>query len=56
METMTSVLASVGSIFTQALTWAGETASAIAGEPLLLIFTIIPLVGLGIGIFKRLIS
>ena len=38
------------------MTWAGEVGSTIVGTPILLMFVVIPLVGLGVGLFKRLLS
>lgn len=49
-----SLIANVGEIFTGAMGWAGEVGTAVADNPLLLMFVIIPFVGLGIGIFRRL--
>lgn len=54
--TITTLLSSIGSIFTQAMTWAGEVGSTIVSTPILLMFVVIPLVGLGVGLFKRLLS
>ena len=53
--TMGTVLADVTTVFTSAIGWAGTVASTIIGEPLLLIFCILPLVGLGVGLFRRLL-
>lgn len=64
---MASIMTTVGSIFTAALSWVGDVAGAIAGtttvgevttfdNPILLLFCVLPLIGLGIGLFKRLIS
>lgn len=53
---MDAILSSVGQVFTQAIAWVGTVADTIVGEPLLLCFAVIPLVGLGVGMFKRLIS
>lgn len=36
--------------------WAADVGEAIAGNPLLLLFCIIPLVGLGVGLFRRLLG
>lgn len=54
--TMANVIAAIGQIFTAAMSWASTVASTIAGNPLLLIFVLVPLVGLGIGIFRRLLN
>lgn len=53
---MDAILSSVGQIFTQAVTWVSSVADVIVEEPILLLFAVIPLVGLGVGMFKRLIN
>lgn len=53
---MSAVLDSVSTIFSSAIGWAGTVASTISSTPIMLVFCVVPLVGLGIGIFKRLIS
>lgn len=53
---MTSLLTSVGEVFTQAMSWVGTVASTITGEPVLLMFCVaVPLCGLGVGMFSRLL-
>lgn len=54
--TLASILSDVGSIVTAAISWIGDYIEAIAANPLLLLFVIVPLVGLGIGLIKRMIS
>lgn len=55
--TVASLLTSIGSVFTAAIGWVGTVASTIADEPILLISCVaIPLCGLGVGMFKRLLS
>lgn len=55
--TIATLLTSVGSVFTKVIGWVGDVASAIAGEPILLLACVgIPLCGLGVGMFKRLLS
>lgn len=58
METVTiaTILESVGTLFTSAMSWAGSVLTTIVGNPLLLIFASLSLVGLGIGIVRRLMS
>lgn len=58
METVTiaSLMSSVGSVFTAAIGWVGTVASTITSNPILLLFCVIPLVGLGVGLFRRLIN
>lgn len=65
---MAEIIAAVGSLFTTAMDWVGTVATTIAGSttvegvttfnsPVLLLFCVaVPLVGLGIGMFKRLLS
>ena len=55
--TMSSLISSVGEVFTAAIGWVGDVAATIAGEPILLLACVgIPLCGLGVGMFKRLLS
>ena len=54
---MTELIASITSVFTAAIGWVGTTASTIAAQPILLLSCVaIPLCGLGVGMFKRLLS
>lgn len=53
---MTEFIGAVTSVFTSAIGWVGQVASTITGEPILLVFCALPLVGLGVGLFKRLIN
>jgi hypothetical protein len=51
------LLASVGQVFTAAVSWLGDVGDAIVGTPVLLLFAVgVPLCGLGVGMFKRLLS
>ena len=43
-------------IFSSAIGWAGTVGSTIVSTPILLLFCAIPLVGLGVGLFKRLLN
>ena len=55
--TVATLLTSVGSVFTKGIGWVGDVAATIAGEPILLLACVgIPLCGLGVGMFKRLLS
>lgn len=50
-------LDAVGDVFTAALGWMGTVVDTITGSPILMLFCIaLPLTGLGIGMFKRLLS
>ena len=54
---MTDLLTSVGTVFTQVVSWAGTVGETIVGTPVLLLFAVaVPLCGLGVGMFKRLLS
>ena len=55
--TVATLLTSVGSVFTKVIGWVGDVAATIAGQPILLLACVgIPLCGLGVGMFKRLLS
>lgn len=54
--TISTLLSTVGTVFAQCVTWVGNVATAITGNVVLELFCIaIPLVGLGVGMFKRLL-
>lgn len=54
---MEALLTAVGSVFTSAIGWVGEVATTITGQPILLLACVgVPLCGIGVGMFKRLIS
>lgn len=54
---MATLLSNIGSVFTAAIGWVGSVASTIADQPILLLSCVgIPLCGLGVGMFKRLLS
>lgn len=58
METVTisTLLTAVGSVITAALGWVSSVAAAIVAEPVLLLFCVgVPLCGLGVGMFSRLL-
>lgn len=55
--TMTEIIAAITSIFTAAIGWVGTVASTIAAQPILLLACVgVPLCGLGVSLFKRLLS
>lgn len=54
--TLATILDNVGDVFEAAIGWVGTVAQTIADNPILLIFAIIPLIGLGVGLFRRLIN
>lgn len=54
---MEAILTSVQQVFTTAIGCVGDVASTIAGQPILLLACVgVPLCGIGVGMFKRLIS
>ena len=54
---MDALISSVGTVFTAAIGWVGTVASTIGEQPILLLACVgIPLCGLGVGMFKRLLS
>ena len=54
---MADILTSVGTVFTSAIGWVGTVANTIAEQPILLLACVgVPLCGIGIGMFKRLLS
>lgn len=54
---MAAILSAVTSVVTSAISWATSYITLITGNDVLLLFCIaLPLVGLGIGIIRRLVS
>ena len=54
---MDAMITSVSNVFTAAIGWVGTVASTIAEQPILLLSCVgVPLCGLGVGMFKRLLS
>lgn len=53
---MAQIITQIGAVFTAAIGWVTEVAETVSGEPILLMFAIIPLVGLGVGLFRRLLN
>ena len=53
-----TILTSIGSVVTSAISWMGSFVTSItaSGNELLLLFIIGPMVGLGIGLLRRLIN
>lgn len=54
--TMANLISDITSVFTAAIGWVGTVADTVAGEPLLLMGVIIGFVGLGVGLFRRLLN
>lgn len=53
--TITTIISTISEIFTAAIGWVGTVAETVAGNPLLLFSVVIGFVGLGVGLFKRLL-
>lgn len=51
-----SFLANATEVFGEAIDWVGTVGSTIIGSPILTAFVAIPLVGVGVGLFKRMIN
>lgn len=55
--TIGSLMTSVGEVFTAAIGWVAEVGATIAEQPILLLAVVaVPLCGLAVGLFKRLLS
>ncbi len=54
--TIANFISAVGDVFEAAVGWVSTVAGTIMSTPILLAFAALPLVGLGVGLFKRLIS
>ena len=50
-----SMISDIGSFVTGAVSWVGSFVGAITGNPLILGFVLVALIGTGIGIINRLI-
>lgn len=53
---VSTILTDVGTVVTQAMSWAGNVVTFITSNPLIMVFVALPLVGLGVGLIKRMIS
>lgn len=61
---MAAILSAVGDIFAAAIGWVGDvselitkqTVSGTFDNPIIIIYIVLPLVGLGVGLFRRLIN
>lgn len=55
--TMTTFLASIGEVFTQAVIWVGDILTLITTEPALLVMVIaMPVIGFSVGLLGRLFN
>ena len=54
--TLATILSAIGSVFSQCMTWVGTVSATVANSPILLLACVgVPLCGLGVGMFGRLI-
>lgn len=53
---VSSVLTDVGTVVTQAMSWAASVAEMIVSTPIVMVFVSVALVGLGVGLIRRMIS
>lgn len=53
--TMTSIISAITEIFTGGITWLGTVSDTVSANPLLLFGVLIGFIGVGIGLFKRLL-
>ena len=53
--TMATLISIITEVFTAAVGWVGTVATTVAGNPLLLIGVVIGFIGIGVGLFSRLL-
>ena len=54
--TMTELLSTITEVFTAAISWVGTVATTITSEPLLLVGIVLGFVGIGVGLFRRMLN
>lgn len=54
--TISAILSSITSLVTTSISWVGLFVDAIVGSPLLLMFVVLGMVGLGISLIRRIIG
>lgn len=54
--TLSSLLTDIGSVFTAVMGWLEDIGEAIVANPILLVFVAVPLIFLGVNMFRRLLS
>lgn len=53
---MADIVTAITTLFNGAIGWAATVGTTVTSTPLLLTFVVVPLVGLGVGLFHRLIN
>ena len=56
VSTMTAIISALTEVFTAVIGYVSTVASTITSTPLLLLFCLIPIIGLGVGLFRRLLN
>ena len=54
--TMANLITTIGSVFEGVLGWAGTVGSTITSTPLLLFGVVLSFVGVGVGLFRRMLN
>lgn len=54
-HTMEMLMSNIGTVFTSAMDWASFVGTTVMSNPLLLMGAVVCFVGLGVGLFKRLL-
>lgn len=55
MEGLADVISNLTSVFTAIIGWAGSVGETIVSTPILLVVVSVPIVGAGVGFFRRLL-
>lgn len=53
---MSAILADISSIVTSSVSWMGQFIDFVTSNSLVLLFVLVPVVGLGVGLLRRLLS
>ena len=53
---MGTLLTTIGEVFTSAVGWVGTVADTIADNPILLIGVVMGFIGVGVGLFRRMLN
>ena len=53
---MADLISNFTTVFTAAIGWVGTVATTVTSTPILLLGVVVGFVGLGVGLFKRLLS
>lgn len=56
IASVSGFIGAVGDVFTEAMTWLASVGQAIISDGVLLTFVAVSLVGLGVGLYRRLLN